>query len=200
MSAYPVKLSVVYPEKSSRATLLLRTFFGFFYVLIPHGICLMFYAFAAMFVTIIAWFAVLFSGKYPKDMFNFLVGFQRWSTNINAYMNFLTDEYPPFSGKEKQDYPVKLIIEYPESLSRGILLLRTFLGWLYIGIPHGFCLAIFSFISFFISVISWFAILFMGKFPKDFFDIVTGYYRWNARVSAYMMFFTDAYPPFNTEE
>lgn len=96
----PVKFSVDYPEKLSRGILLLKTFFGWAYVLIPHGIALMFYGFAALVVTFIAWFAILFTGRYPKGMFDFVVGYHRWSNRVNAYTLLLTDAYPPFSGKE----------------------------------------------------------------------------------------------------
>ena len=100
MSDSPVKYTLDYPEKLSRGVLLLKTFLGWLYVLIPHGIALMFYGFAVCVVTFIAWFAILFTGKYPKGMFDFVVGYQRWSNRVNAYMMFLTDVYPPFSGKE----------------------------------------------------------------------------------------------------
>ncbi len=100
MTNSPVKFSLDYPEKLSRGILLLKTFFGWFYVWLPHGIALMFYGIAALFVTLIAWFAILFTGRYPKGMFEFVVGYQRWSNRVNAYMLLLTDSYPPFSGKE----------------------------------------------------------------------------------------------------
>lgn len=100
MDAQPVKFSVDYPEKLSRGMLLLKTFFGWIYVLIPHGIVLCFYGIAAVVVTFIAWWAILFTGKYPKGMFDFVVGYQRWSNRVNAYMLLLTDAYPPFSSKE----------------------------------------------------------------------------------------------------
>ena len=98
--AYPVRLSVDYPESLSRGTLLLRLFFGWLYAAIPHGICLMFYGLATFVVVIIAWFAVLFTGKYPKGMFDFVVGLYRWQMRVNAYLLFLTDTYPPFNGRE----------------------------------------------------------------------------------------------------
>ena len=100
MNTTPVKFSIDYPEKLSRGILLLKTFFGWLYVLIPHGIVLMFYGIAVCVVTVIAWFAILFTGKYPKGMFDFVVGYQRWSNRVNAYVMFLTDEYPPFHGRE----------------------------------------------------------------------------------------------------
>jgi len=100
MDGYPVRLAVDYPEKLSRGTLLLRLFFGWLYVGIPHGVCLIFYGIAAFVLTVIAWFAVLFTGKYPRGMFDFNVGFCRWKMRMNAYLFFFTDTYPPFSGKE----------------------------------------------------------------------------------------------------
>ncbi len=100
MEGQPVKFSIEYPEKLSRGLLLLKTFFGWLYVLIPHGFLLFFYSIAACVVTFVAWWAILFTGKFPKGMFDFLVGYQRWSNRVNAYMFFMTDVYPPFSGKE----------------------------------------------------------------------------------------------------
>ncbi len=100
MEGQPVKFTIDYPEKLSRGILLLKTFFGWLYVFIPHGFVLFFYGIAAFFVTLIAWWAILFTGKYPKGMFDFVVGYQRWSNRVNAYMLLLTDVYPPFSSKE----------------------------------------------------------------------------------------------------
>jgi hypothetical protein len=98
--AYPLRLTVDYPEKLSRGILILRLFFGWLYLMIPHGICLAVYGIAAFLVTVIAFFAVLFTGRYPQGMFDFVVGLYRWQMRVNGYMFFLTDKYPPFSGKE----------------------------------------------------------------------------------------------------
>lgn len=100
MESQPVKFSVDYPEKLSRGLLILKALFGWFYVMIPHGCILFFYGIAALVVTFIAWWAILFTGKYPKGMFDFVVGYQRWSNRVNAYMLFMTDVYPPFSASE----------------------------------------------------------------------------------------------------
>ena len=100
MEGQPVKYSIEYPEQLSRGMLLLKTFFGWFYVLIPHGFILCFYGIAVFFVTFIAWWAILFTGKYPRSMFEFVAGYQRWSNRVNAYMLFMTDVYPPFSNRE----------------------------------------------------------------------------------------------------
>ncbi len=95
---------------------------------------------------------------------------------------------------------VKLNIEYPEKLSRGILLLKTFFGWLYVGIPHGIILGLYSIAVAVVTFIAWWAILFTGEYPQGMFKFVEGYFRWWMRVQAYMMLMTDKYPPFSGEE
>ena len=65
---------------------------------IPHYIVLFFLGIAAFFVVIMAWFAILFTGRYPKGLFDFVVGVMRWSLRVDAYAILLTtDEYPPFT-------------------------------------------------------------------------------------------------------
>ena len=69
---------------------------------IPHYIILFFLGIAAIFVVIVAWFAILFTGRYPKGLFDFVVGVMRWSLRVSAYAALLTtDEYPPFTLKEQ---------------------------------------------------------------------------------------------------
>ena len=94
-------------------------------------------------------------------------------------------------------YPAQLSVEMPERLSRGILILRTLFGWIYVGIPHGICLVLYGIAAGFAIIIAWFAVLFTGKFPSGLFKFVEGYYRWNWRVTAYSFFMTDKYPPFS---
>jgi len=97
---YPVTLTVEYPERLSRGLVLLKAFFDWLYVGIPHGICLWLYGIAVGIVNFIAFWAILFTGRYPRGMFDFVVGYLRWSNNVSAYLFFLRDEYPPFSGSE----------------------------------------------------------------------------------------------------
>ena len=138
--AYPVSLTVQYPDKLSRGLLLLKVFFGWLYVGIPHGIALGLYGIAVSVVMFIAFWAILFTGRFPRSMYDFVVGYWRWSHNVQAYMGLLIDEYPPFSGDDDSSYPANVTIEYPAKLSRGLLLLKVFFGWLYVGIPHGLAL------------------------------------------------------------
>lgn len=99
-SGSPVTFSVKYPEKLSRGILLLRTFFGCIYVGIPHGIILALYGIAYSVVQFIAWWAILFTGRYPEGMFQFVIKYSRWSLRVSVYTSYLTDVYPPFNGEE----------------------------------------------------------------------------------------------------
>jgi hypothetical protein len=90
-------LDIEYPETSNRVSVLLRAMFGIWYVLIPHAFLLFFLQIGVMFVRMIAFWAVLFTGKYPEGMHNYMVGVLRWNIRVNAFMSYLTDTYPPFS-------------------------------------------------------------------------------------------------------
>ncbi|MDE0471236.1 MAG: DUF4389 domain-containing protein [Ekhidna sp.] len=79
--------------------MLLRTLFGFFYVVLPHGFLLIFRTIGSVVLQFLAWWVVLFTANYPKNWHEFNVGTIRWSTRVNIYMSFMTDDYPPFSGK-----------------------------------------------------------------------------------------------------
>ena len=89
---YPIVVGVAYSEKLSRLT----TFFRIL-MIIPQSIVLSFIGIAASVVMFIAWWAILFTGKYPKGLFSFVAGVLRWETRVNGYTYFLTDKYPPFS-------------------------------------------------------------------------------------------------------
>ncbi len=195
--SYPVSLTVEYPDRLSRGWLLLKVLFGYWYVYIPHGICLWIYEIGVGIVTFIAFWAILFTGKYPRGMFDFVAGYWRWSIRVSAYMSLLRDEYPPFSGEPEVGYPVALTVDYPDRLSRGWLLLKVFFGWLYVGIPHGIMLAIYGIGVAIITFIAFWAILFTGKYPEGMFDFVAGFWRWITRVNAYMGLLRDEYPPFS---
>lgn len=90
---------IAYPQKLNQGLLLIRLFFQFIYLYIPHGICLFGRFLLTPFIVFIAWWAVLFTGQYPKGMHDFMVGTLRWAARVNIYASFLSDKYPPFTGK-----------------------------------------------------------------------------------------------------
>lgn len=96
--AYPVNVTAEYPEKLSRGMVILKGLFGWLYAGIPHWIILWFYGIAFGIMTFIAFWVILFTGKYPKGMYEFNVGYIRWYTRVTAYLSLMRDEYPPFSG------------------------------------------------------------------------------------------------------
>jgi hypothetical protein len=98
MTKYPARMNIDHPQQLSRFVLLLKVLFGWLYVGIPHGLALWLYGIGAAVVTFVAFWVILFTGKYPKGMFDFVVGFIRWQMRVNAYTMLLTDDYPPFSG------------------------------------------------------------------------------------------------------
>jgi hypothetical protein len=95
-----VKLEVPRPERISRGLVILRLLFGTIYVGIPHGFCLFFRQIASSVLGFLAFWAILFVGRYPARWHAFNVGTYRWVTNISLYLGYFTDEYPKFSGKE----------------------------------------------------------------------------------------------------
>jgi hypothetical protein len=95
-----VKLEVPRPERVSRGLVILRFFFGLIYVGIPHLVCLFFRQIASAVLGFLAWWAILFAGRYPERWHAFNVGTYRWSTRVFLYLGYFTDEYPRFSGKK----------------------------------------------------------------------------------------------------
>jgi len=211
---YPITLTVAFPERLSRLT----TFFRLF-MLIPHWFVLIFIGIAAWFIMFLSWWAILFTAKYPEVFFNFVVWWLRWYTRVDGYAFLLTDKYPPFSGREETDYPIILVVEHPEKLSR----LTTFfrfpiiptwtqelwgrwkLQWspmpgMPMTIPHYIVLFFISIASIVILFLSWWAILFTGRYPGVFFDFIIWWFRWDVRVYSYAYLVTDKYPPFSGRE
>jgi hypothetical protein len=88
----PARLSIAYPERLSRGLIFVK-----WLLVIPHFIALFFVGIAALFVWIAGWFVVLFTGRWPEGMRNFLIGTMRWSIRASAYLYLMTDQYPPFS-------------------------------------------------------------------------------------------------------
>jgi hypothetical protein len=191
--AYPVRFDVQHPEKSSR--LLNNIPYLKLILAIPHIIILYILFFLVAVVGFIAWWAILFTGKYPRGMFNFAVNIQRWINNVNIYEVMMRDEYPPVSGEAGKYPPVTYEVDYPERLSR-LLNNIPYLKFILL-IPHFIVLILLLIVWLVVYFIAWWAILFTGTYPRGMFDFSVGVFRWSSRISAYAAMMTDAYPPFS---
>jgi hypothetical protein len=183
-----VVFDVEYPERLSRWMIFVKWLLA-----IPHFIIVSLLLLVAGVLEFIAFFAVLFTKKWPRGLFDFTVQIYRWTANVYAYgVLLLRDEYPPFSGDRGQ-YPVTFEVEYREDLSRWLI----FVKWLLV-IPHLIVLAFVGLAAYVVLVIAFFAILFTGRYPRGMFDFVVGTARWYFRTQAYAFWFmTDRYPPFS---
>ena len=211
---YPITLVVEYPERLSRLT----TFFRLF-MLIPQVFLFTFVSIAAWVIMFLSWWAILFTARYPEVFFNFIAWWLRWAARLSAYWYLLTDKYPPFSGREEVGYPVTFEVERPERLSRlttffrfPVIPMPTMIyggGWkiqwqpsagMPMAIPHYIVLWFISIAAAVILFLSWWAILFTGRFPRTFFDFIVWWFRWSVRVYGYSYLVTDKYPPFSGSE
>ena len=193
-----VVLNIQHQAEYSRGQLLLRTFLGIFYLILPHAICLIFLGLAMTVCTLIAWFSILFTRSYPAGIYDFVVSVHQWLARGVAAVSNLVDGYPAFGMGNKAD-KVSLHITRPVTSSRLHCVLRILSG-IYVGVPHGFCLFFRQIAGFVLMVVAWFAVLFTGKYPKGMHDFQVGNLRWGLRVMAYITMLSDRYPPFSGKE
>jgi len=208
VEAYPLRFEGHLDPNLSRWQWLVKWFLA-----IPHFIILVLLWVAFVVLTFVAFFAILFTGRYPRSIFDFNVGVLRWSWRVSYYATSAlgTDRYPPFT-LSPADYPASLDVVYPEHLSRGLVLVKS---WL-LAIPHllivGTLTSSWGFsgdgAGLFTSggllgvlvLVAVIALLFTGRYPARLHDLVVGINRWSYRVVIYVALMTDTYPPFQLDQ
>ena len=197
----PVRLEGAPAGSLSRALWLVK-----WLLLLPHLVvlCWLWAAFALL--TVFAGAAILVTGRYPRGLFDFNLGVLRWTWRVGfyGYSALGTDRYPPFTLSDVPDYPARLDVAYPEHLSRGLVLVKT---WL-LAIPHYLVLAVFlgggvgprlGLISL-LAVFGGVVLLLRGSYPSGVYGLTIGMDRWVARVTAYVALMTDSYPPLRLDQ
>lgn len=207
--AYPVLLDGRLDPPISRW----RWIFKWFLIL-PHLVVLAFLWLAVMALTVVAGVSILFTGRYPRSIFDFVVGVMRWSWRVTfyAYSALGTDAYPPFSLEADDRYPARFDVLYPEHLSRGLVLVK----WWLLAIPQYLIVGFFAGSGFAVGdrlshswwigagggaiglvvAVAALVLLFTGRYPEALFDFTMGMNRWCYRVLAYALLLRDEYPPF----
>lgn len=213
-AAFPARLRGELDPELSRWMWLVKWFLA-----IPHYIVLALLWIAFVITTVVAGFAILFTGRFPRSLFHFNVGVLRWSWRVGFYSFSAlgTDRYPPFT-LARIDYPADFDVDYPEHLSRGLMLIKS---WL-LAIPQLIVVGLLT-----ANTASWLTrnawsngsqgtiglsllgvlvlvagvvLLFTRRYPPALFDLILGINRWVYRVITYVALMRDEYPPFRLDQ
>jgi len=189
-------LKIRLQSQYSRSELLLRRFFGWLYLYLPHEVLLMFMSIASVFVTAIAWIMILLRSEYPKNLFRFQIALIHWRLRVRARFWNLRDGFPPF-GFYTSDKSVTFFVPYRLHFNKRLLVLKTFLGFIYCIFPHYSIILLRTIWALFLKEAAFWVVFFTGKYPQSFFDFILETMVWKARVDIYMSFLSDDYPPFH---
>jgi len=185
--SYPVTFEADYAERHSRLTTLFRLI-----LVIPLAIVLWVYGILATIAIVIAWFAIVITGRYPQGLYEFVAGFNRALARITAYAALVCDPYPPFWGSPDPSYPVRMEFSGPlPHYSR----LKTFFRFI-LAIPIIILRYVMGLLLEIGAVAAWVVILITGKMPRGLFDVLVLANSYTARSDAYLYLLTETYPPF----
>ena len=188
--SYPVIFEADYVESRNRLTTFFRLILA-----IPLVIWLFVYGIVAELAIVVAWFAIVITGSYPRGLYDFVAAFTRFATRTLAYTYLLCDPYPAFGGADDPAYPVRMEFEPLDHYDRLKTLFRIILAIpiLILRYVMGLLLEVGAFAA-------WFVILFTGKMPRGLFDLMVLANSYTARSDSYLYLLTETYPPFQDEQ
>jgi Domain of unknown function (DUF4389) len=188
--SYPVSFEADYVERRNRLSAFSRLILA-----IPLAIWLCVYAIVAYLAIVIAWFAIVISGAYPRGLYDFAAGFTRLVARFTAYVALLCDPYPSFGGSDDRAYPVRMGFEPLERYSRLKTLFRIILA-----IPILILRYVMNLMLELGAIAAWFVIVITGKMPRGLFDLMVLANSYIARSDAYLVLLTETYPPLQDEQ
>jgi len=211
MYRYPLRVEAHRDESLSRWLWLVK-----WLLLIPHYVVLLFLYAGLVVMTLVAYLAVLFTGRYPHAVAAYNLGVLRWSWRVSyyGYQALGTDRYPPFTLADVPDHPARLHLDEPPRPPRWLPLV----AWLF-AIPHVLVVAALT------GAVAWqvddpgggrtavplgvvtvgiliagLGLLFAGRYPRGLYDLLVGIARWSLRVTSYLALLTPRYPPFRLDQ
>jgi len=188
--SYPATFEADYVEERSRLTAFFRLI-----LVIPQAIFLYIYGILAVLAVIVAWFAILITGRYPGSLYEFVSGYNRSLARVTAYAALLCDPYPSFSPADDPAYPVRMAFAGPlPTYSRVKTLFRLLLA-----IPIVILRYVMQLMLEIGAFGAWIVILVTGRMPRGLFDLMVLANSYMARSDAYLLLLTETYPPFQDE-
>jgi uncharacterized protein DUF4389 len=189
---YPIAYAADYEgEGRNRLTTAFRSI-----VAIPWSIVAALFIIGAEICAFIAWFALVFTGRYPDGLYEFNGKAVRMASRVNGFSLLLTDQYPPFNGEPDDSYPIRVGIPPPKPEYDRMKVLFRFI----VGIPVFLLSFVQAVIGGVVALIAWFVIVFTGRFPDGMFEPLRSALAYNTRAAAYILLMTEDYPPFSYEE
>ena len=165
-------------------------------LVIPWLIFGLLYSIVASVASIIAWFAIVFTARYPQGLYDFNAGFTRFASRVNSFFYLLTDAFPSFNGQPDDTYPIRVGIAPPlREYSRLKTLLRII-----VGIPVLLLSYVMSVIADVVAIIAWLAIVIAARLPKGIYTPIRAALAYQTKANAYFLLLTEDYPPFWTNE
>jgi hypothetical protein len=187
--SYPVIFEADYVERHSRLTSFFRLLLA-----IPLFIWAYVYGIVASIAIVIAWFAIVITGRFPKGLYDFIAGWTRFITRVTGYVSLLNDKYPSFGGADDPSYPIRMQFVPLDRYSRLKTLFRIILA-----IPIVILRYVMSLLLEIGGFAAWVVIVITGKLPQGLFDLMVLANSYTARSDAYIYLLTESYPPFQDE-